>query len=115
METAYTNRDWYRHGTFQQGWTYSGDILGDAMGTDSRTYYARVNHYLPGETRLGLYYQRTEKDRGQEGPRVDELALTGRKKLGTDLYLDGTLGYARVRQGRGDHTWFAGAQVDWQL
>ena len=115
LETAYTNKDWYRHGTFQQGWTYSGDILGDAMGTDSRTYYARVNHYLPGETRLGLYYQRTDRDRGQDGPRVDEWALTGRKKLRTDLYLDGTLGYARIRQGSSDHTWFAGAQVDWQL
>ncbi len=115
LETAYTNKDWYRHGTYQQGWTYSGDILGDAMGTDSRSYYARVNHYLPGETRLGLYYQRMEKDRSQAGTRVDEVAFTGRKKLRQDLYLDGTLGYARIRQGSADHTWFAGAQVDWQL
>ncbi|WP_423781248.1 capsule assembly Wzi family protein [Acidaminococcus timonensis] len=52
LETACTNRDWYRHGTFQQGWTYSGDILEDAMGTDSRTYYARVNHYLQRHPRL---------------------------------------------------------------
>lgn len=114
-EMAHTNQDWYVHGTYQDGWTYSGDMLGDWMGNDARKYYARVNHYFPGADRLGLYYQRTEKDRGGNGPVIQELGLTGRKKLKDALYLNGTLGYAAVKQGNKDHALFAGAEVEWEM
>lgn len=115
LETAYTNQDWYTHGTYQDGWTYSGDILGDAMGSDARKYYARVNHYFPGADRLGLYYQRTERERGMDGPVVQEAGLTGRKKLKENLYLNGTVGYAAVKQGSKDHVLFAGAEAEWEF
>ena len=49
-EMAHTNQDWYVHGTYQDGWTHSGDMLGDWMGNDARKYYARVNHYFRGRT-----------------------------------------------------------------
>lgn len=114
-EMAHTNKDWYVHGTYQDGWTYSGDILGDWMGNDARKYYARVNHYFPGADRLGLYYQRTEKDRGSDGPVIQETGLTGRKKLKDAVYLNGTLGYASIKQGAKDHALFAGAEVEWDL
>lgn len=119
VETAYTNDDWYRHGTFQDGWTYSGDIMGDAMGTNARKYYASVKHYLPHESYLGMYYMRTDMDRAvSSNPTVDEVALMGQRKLWKNIYLRGTLGIARVQNGDAirhgtDHTAFATASVQW--
>ena len=82
------------------------------MGSDARKYYARVNHYFPTADQLGIYYQRTERDRGADGPVVQEAGLTGRKKLKENLYLTGTVGYAAVKQGNKDHALFAGAGAE---
>lgn len=120
LEIADTGRNWYRHGTFQNGWTYSGHILGDPMGRKARSYYARVNHYLPNETTLGLYAKRTEMERDIANyPIVNEVALTGQYKLRSDVYLRGTLGYAQVKHAEGtntsDNSVFAGTTVEWMF
>lgn len=31
------------------------------------------------------------------------------------MYLNGTLGYAAVKQGNKDHALFAGAEVEWEM
>ncbi len=117
LEMAQTNRVWYRHGTFQNGWTYSGDIMGDAMGTDARKYYAAIKHYLADEAYIGAYYQRTEMDRSLSyHPVVDEAALMGQTKIKDNVYLRGTLGLARVRDssaGDSERHAFASAAVQW--
>lgn len=115
LEAAKTTGVWYTHSTYQGGWTYSGDILGDDMGNDARKYYAKVNHYLPGEKTLGLYFLRTERQKNQAShPTVDEMGLTGQMKLSGNRYLNGTLGYARVKEKNTDNHLFAAASLEWK-
>lgn len=115
LEAAKTTDVWYTHSTYQGGWTYSGDILGDDMGNDARKYYAKVNHYLPGEKTLGFYFLRTERQRNwSTHPTVDEMGLMGQMKLSGNRYLNGTLGYARVKAEETDNHLFAAASLEWK-
>jgi hypothetical protein len=118
LEAAGTNSDWYRHGRFQDGWTYGGDIMGDSMGTDARKYYLGIRHYLPREGNVGVYYLRTDRERNLTNhATTDEIGLTGQKRLSNNVYLNATLGYAKVSNANfgtnTDHDWFAGASMRW--
>ena len=115
LETAKTTDVWYSHWVFQNGWTYSGDIMGDDMGNDARKYYARINHYLPGEKTLSFYGLRTERQKNRDGATVNEAGITGRMKLHGNMYLDGTLGYAGVKNHGTDHDYFGGVKVEWDF
>lgn len=115
FEAAKTTDVWYTHWTYQQGWTYSGDIMGDDMGNDARKYYARVNHYLSGERSMGLYYLRTERERNRSvSPTVNEIGIAGRQRLSGNRYLTGTLGYAQVQEKETDRHLFAAAMMEWK-
>ncbi len=117
LEMAQTNDVWYQHGTYQNGWTYSGDIMGDAMGQDARKYYGAVKHYLPNEAYIGMYYQRTQMNRDSSiyHPTIDETALMGQRKLTSNTYLRGTVGIARVRDASQDTAYhrFVTASLQW--
>lgn len=117
LEMAHTTDSWYSHQHFQNGWTYHDAIMGDDMGRNARKYYAAVRHYLPKESRIGLYAMRTERDRDtMRSQSVNEWGLTGQKKLRDHMYLRGTAGYASVSQpgGHSDHDAFALVSLQWQ-
>lgn len=119
LEMADTSDAWYGHQRFNNGWTYHDAIMGDAMGRDARKYYGAVRHYLPNETSIGLYAQRTEMERGMSiHPTVNEFGLTGQTKLGQDVYLNGIIGYANVENAdftvHTDHDKFATATIQWR-
>lgn len=118
VEWVKTNSSWYRHSRFQDGWTYGGDIMGDSMGTDGRKYYVQVRHYLPREGNVGLYFLRTERERNMANyPTTDEIGLMGQKRVGNNVYVNATLGVAKVSHANfgmeTDHDWFAGASIRW--
>lgn len=118
LETAKTNRAWYVHSRYQNGWTYSGHIMGDMMGLEGQTYYAKLQHYLPNETQFGLYAKRTEFDRTLTiNPTVDEIGITGQYKLRQDLYLNGLIGWAHIKNapktGSTETTTFLGGSLSW--
>lgn len=86
---------------------------------DARKYYGAIRHYLPHETSIGLYAQRTEMERGMRvHPTVNEFGLTGQTKLGQDVYLNGIIGYANVENAdftiHTDHDKFATATIQWR-
>ena len=115
LETAKTTDAWYTHSYYQNGWTYSGDIMGDDMGNDALKHYAKVNHYLSGERNVGFYYLRTDRQRNRAfHPTVDEWGFTGQMKLSGNRYLNGTLGYARVKAQQTDNHLFAAASLEWK-
>lgn len=119
LEYASTNPAWYVHQKYQNGWTYSDDIIGDSMGNNAKKYYLGVNHYLPGENQIGAYFMRTQMDRGaMNPPNVYEAALTGRLKLQDHFFLDGSLGLAKIDHAdytdRTDRNVFATATARWQ-
>jgi len=118
MEVANTNDSWYRHSRYHNGWTYDETILGDTMGSDARKYYVGIKHHLAQESELGLYAMRTEMDRSTSNhPVVDEIGVTGQKRIHNNLYLDGVLGAAKVEHARytdaADHDYFAMASLRW--
>lgn len=118
MEVANTQESWYSHGKFQNGWTYHGNIMGDAMGYDARKYYVGINRHFPKEAKMGLYAMRTEMDRCiNQHPTVDEIELTGQRRIGSNMYLNGTLGFAKVKNANytngTDHDTFAQLSLKW--
>lgn len=118
IEGARTNSAWYSHSKYQNGWTYHDGIMGDTMGKDAQKYFIQIQRHLPHEARLGFYAMRTAMNRSMiNNPVVDEFGLTGQYKLRKNIYLDGTLGLARIKNassiGATDTTKFALASVKW--
>lgn len=120
LELSDTNNAWYSHGTFVNGWTYKDDILGDAMGKNTMKYYGGINHYLANGDRIGLEYTSMDMDRDAAGnPRVQEVQLTYAKKLSKAVYLDGVLGYAKIKNanyssGRNDSSKLIAVGLRWE-
>lgn len=120
LELSDTNNAWYSHGTFVNGWTYKDDILGDAMGKNTRKYYGSINHYLANGDRIGLEYTGMDMDRDvASNPRVHEVQLTYAKKMNKLLYLDGVLGYAKIKNadytsGRSDSSKLVAVGLRWE-
>lgn len=52
LELSDTNNWWYGHWYLVNGWTYKDDILGDAMGKNTRKYYGSISHYLANGDRI---------------------------------------------------------------
>ena len=118
-EYASTNNYWYVHQRYNNGWTYSGDIIGDNMGNNARKYYVDVNHYMPGNVTLGAYFQRTEYTRDVlNNPTVNEAAVHGSAKVSDNMFLNASLGVAKINSAdftsRGDRDVFATAGLQWQ-
>lgn len=119
IEGAQTTPVWYTHWTYQNGWTYSDNIIGDAMGGNSRKYYIGVKHYLPKEAYIGFYVMHMDMDRtATYHPVVNEAAFMGQKKISDDVVLNGTLGYAQVKHGNydddTDNNLFAIGSLQWR-
>jgi len=92
--------------------------MGDTMGKDAQKYFIQIQRHLPHEARLGFYAMRTAMNRSViNNPVVDEFGLTGQYKLRKNIYLDGTLGLAHIKNassiGATDTTKFALASVKW--
>ncbi len=49
---------YYTHGTFANGYTYKGQVIGHHMGTEARDLFARLTHCLTPDMTLGLEYNR---------------------------------------------------------
>lgn len=120
LELSDTNQAWYSHGTLVNGWTYKDDILGDAMGKNAKKYYGKINHYLANGDQIGLEYTGMDMDRSTvNNPRVHEVQLTYAKKLNQSLYLDGVLGYAKIKNadytsGRSDSSKLIAVGLRWE-
>lgn len=98
LEAAKTNKWWYKHWTFKNGWNYRDDILGDAMGNNAVKLSAEINHYLNNGDRLGLLYTNTDMDRAvTNNPKLQEVQITYAKKLQKNMYLDAVAGYAKLK------------------
>ena len=120
LELSDTNNWWYGHWYLVNGWTYKDDILGDAMGKNTRKYYGSISHYLANGDRIGLEYTSMDMDRAAaSNPRVHEVQLTYAKKLNKSLYMDSVLGYAKIKNadytsGRSDSSKLVAVGLRWE-
>ena len=98
LEGAHTNNDWYVHGTYQSGWTYHHDIMGDAMGRGATKAYAGINHYLNARDTLGLNAEYVKLgELGSLNPKVLELWLNYGHKLNASDRLTAMVGWASLK------------------
>lgn len=48
----------YGHSIYRSGYTYKGRVMGHFMGTDSRSVFVQLSHYLTNDVVIGLSYDR---------------------------------------------------------
>jgi hypothetical protein len=64
----------YNHHLYTSGYTYKGRVLGHYMGTDSRSLYLQLSHYLTEDLLLDLIYNRRTHDLSADSqPTLDVL------------------------------------------
>lgn len=66
---------WYTHGVYSSGYRYEGRIIGHHMGTDAEDLFARLEHFTPGGTRIGL--ESDIERRGVHDPVTDKRTWIG--------------------------------------
>ena len=100
LEGAHTNRSWYGHGTYQAGWTYRNDIMGDYMGTNANRFYANLNYYASAYDKIGFhgsYWTADQADKTKQ--KVKNAWLTYDKVLGENDTLNFMAGLSDIRRG----------------
>lgn len=97
-EYAKTSTDGYRHAYFRLGWTYNGNIIGDAMGVDARKLYLRVQKHFGKLEKIALHSTFTEYSRNMaNSPQAWEISLDYDRKLASNLYMNAMVGYSRLK------------------
>ena len=100
LEAAHTNRAWYTHGTYQAGWTYRNDIMGDYMGTNANRFYGNINYYASAYDKIGFhgsYWTADQADNTKN--KVKNAWLTYDKVLGDNDTLNFMAGLSDIRRG----------------
>ena len=95
LETAHTNRHWYVHWVYKNGYTYKNKLIGDAMGTDSTRLYVRVGRYLADGSVMAFHGEHVELNDAVAYPQtVDAFWVSYQRKLDHSLTIDVTVGVA---------------------
>lgn len=97
LEQARTSDCWYRHWVYKDGYTYKGDIIGDAMGSNASRYYLKLSRYLTDGSLVSLNAERLTMDRDAAHPlQVDSWWVAYQMNLKPDLTLTATVGMAEL-------------------
>ena len=100
LEGARTNNAWYSHGTYQAGWTYHNDIMGDSMGKDADRLYGNINYYASATDKIGFHGSYWKIDRsGKNSNNVKNAWLTYDKLLGINDSLSFMVGLSDISRG----------------
>jgi hypothetical protein len=94
LETAHTIDCWYRHSLYQDGYTYRGHILGDAMGPDVTRYYCRLSQYRKDGSIFSLHVEQLTPQTNSSLQRMKAIWLSYQHNLRTTLVLQTTVGVA---------------------
>ncbi len=120
LEWADTNDVWYSHWKFTDGYTYKGNIMGDAMGNNANRYYGKLTHYLNGATQVSLHGEQVKMEQLGITQTVNSAWVSMRTKVGQDLFVDAALGKAKVKNhnftpGQKDDGIFTSLQISQQF
>lgn len=97
FEYHHTNGYWYENWTYTDGWTYRGDIMGDAIGNNAKSYYEKLTHYNRDGSQLSFNVEQVKMQYTDNSPqKIDSVWLAYRTKLCTDTFLDLSAGYANI-------------------
>jgi hypothetical protein len=97
LETARTTFVWYVHSLYKNGYTYKDNIIGDAMGTNAKRYYAKLSRYLSDGSNLAWEFEHLIMDQDGAAPqKVNSIWLSYYRNIRLDLTLYATVGYADI-------------------
>ncbi|MBI5017677.1 MAG: hypothetical protein HZB55_19580 [Deltaproteobacteria bacterium] len=124
VEVARTDKSWYRHGQYPQGYSYDGLPLGHPMGGDAQSVFVQVSRFFSPAWKVTAGYDweergrhLTEEEKRSEGTLA--LDALGVKAFGLPLILRAEGLAARVSSplddpDRDDRTeLYLGASVSW--
>lgn len=113
FEIGRTNPAWYNHWVYSEGYTHKGDIIGDAMGTDSKRFYARIGHYDKQANSIGFNVEYIDMNRLQShNPSTLAFWLDSSHKIKDDIRLNGRLGWARLKDnGSSNHDYLVSVSM----
>lgn len=98
LEYAHTTNFWYRHSAYTDGYTYKGDIMGDAMGNDATRYYAKIAHYNDDGSSLSLNLENVTQHRSDPSPqKISAAWLATKINLDTNTFLNASAGVAHIK------------------
>lgn len=96
FETAHTTNVWYVHSLYTDGYTYKGDILGDAMGSDADRYYAKFTRHLSNGNQLALNFEKVSPDPLGNYQDINSVWLSAKFWLPKDLSITTTAGVSHI-------------------
>lgn len=97
LEKGQTTDWWYWHGIYTDGYTYKGDIIGDAMGNNADRCYLKLSRYLSDGSRLTFNFETLTMDQAAAYPqKVDSFWVSYQRRLRTDLTFNLAAGMADV-------------------
>lgn len=98
IETARTTDAWYTNDTYQNGWTYDGNIMGDPMGRSASKYYLGAKRYLNAYEDIGFNILQVEMDSElQSQQKVTESWISYNRKIKDNMFLDAMLGIVKLK------------------
>ena len=97
LEGGRTRTDSYVHGTYSEGYTHLGHLLGDAMGTNAVRFYGKLTHYHKSGLQFGLHAEQLKMNRDTATQqKVNSYWLSARKQLEPNLAITATAGVAKI-------------------
>jgi hypothetical protein len=97
LEKGQTTNWWYQHWAYKDGYTYKGDIIGDAMGYNADRWYLKLSRYLSDGSRLAFNFEALTMDQDAAYPqKVDSFWVSYQRSLRPDLTFNLTAGTADV-------------------
>ena len=98
LECARTSSSWYNHWTYTDGYTYKGNIMGDAMGNNAHRYYAKFTHFASNGTQFSVHLEHVSQQPDSSAPQnIDSIWLSTRRKIQNDMFLDASIGMSNIK------------------
>lgn len=100
VEWAHTRPTWYNHWAYTDGYTYKGNLLGDAMGNNAYRYYAKFTHFAANGTQLSLHLEHLSQQftpNSSTPQNIDSIWISSRQEIQNDLFLDTSIGVSNIK------------------
>jgi hypothetical protein len=98
LEWAHTQNTWYNHSLYKDGYTYKGNIMGDAIGNNAYRYYAKFTHFNSNGSQFALNLERVSQQFTSTSPQtIDSVWLSTRTKVAKDMFMDALFGIANIK------------------
>lgn len=97
LEFAHTKKSWYDHFLYTNGYTYEGDIMGDAMGNNANQYYAKLAYFTVDGSQFALNLEGVTQQATTVSPQtIHSIWLSTRTKVEQDMFMDTSFGVAYI-------------------